>query len=108
MNGLLMPGETDVTTGRGFYDFLSDYVGAVGETVQTGIETLGETAQGVAGTVGETVQVFPESAAQVGVAGAEAIPEAAERGAGGLARNTILSLALVGAALVAARRFKLI
>lgn len=97
MNGQLMPGEADVTTGRGFFDFLSEYVGAVGETVQTGIET-----------VGETVQVFPESAAQVGVAGAEAIPEAAERGAGGLARNTILSLALVGAALVAARQFKLI
>lgn len=90
-------GEADAVTGRGFFDFLSEYVGTVGETIQTGIETAGE-----------TVQAFPESAAEVGVAGAQAVPETASRAAGGLARNTIISLALVGAALVGARRLKLI
>ena len=48
-------GEADAVTGRGFFDFLSEYVGTVGETVQTGIQTAGE-----------TVQAFPSAVADLG------------------------------------------
>ena len=49
----LVAGEADVVTGRGFFDFLSEYVGTVGETIQTGIETAGETVQAFPGAVAD-------------------------------------------------------
>jgi hypothetical protein len=94
---------SDPQTGAGFYDFASTTVETVGETLQTGVETiwggLFQTAQTGIETAGETVQTFPESARDVGVAGAEAAGEALPGAAGRAAFGGTVGLA-VGAAIL--------
>lgn len=87
MNGQLMPGEADVTTGRGFFDFLSEYVGTVGETVQTGIQTAGE-----------TVQAFPGAVADLGPEEVTVAPTYAPEGQGSMLPLGIAALAGLGVA----------
>jgi len=101
MQNLVATEPAAPSTGAGFFDFASTTVETAGDTVQSLWGGLFGTVQTGIETAGETIQTFPESARDVGVAGAEAVPGAAGRAAFGGTVGLGIAAVIVAAALLA-------